>query len=69
MSTTVLVITGGGGVGKTTLSAALAVTAAQHGAATCVITVDPAKRLADALGVESLGNGPGPHFVFAHGKK
>jgi anion-transporting ArsA/GET3 family ATPase len=58
MSTTVLVITGGGGVGKTTLSAALAVTAAQRGAATCVITVDPAKRLADALGVESLGNQP-----------
>lgn len=58
MSTEVLVITGGGGVGKTTLSAALAVTAARRGAQTCVITVDPAKRLADALGVESLGNRP-----------
>ena len=58
MSTQVLVITGGGGVGKTTLSAALAVTAAQRGVRTCVVTVDPAKRLADALGVDSLGNHP-----------
>jgi anion-transporting ArsA/GET3 family ATPase len=58
MSTEVLVITGGGGVGKTTLSAALAVTAARHGVRTCVVTVDPAKRLADALGVDSLGNHP-----------
>jgi anion-transporting ArsA/GET3 family ATPase len=58
MSPQVLVITGGGGVGKTTLSAALGVGAAQRGLRTCVITVDPAKRLADALGVESLGNHP-----------
>ncbi len=58
MSTQVLVITGGGGVGKTTLSAAIGVGAAQRGLRTCVITVDPAKRLADALGVESLGNHP-----------
>ena len=58
MSTKVLVITGGGGVGKTTLSAALAVGAARRDIRTCVVTVDPAKRLADALGVESLGNHP-----------
>lgn len=58
MSTKVLVITGAGGVGKTTLSAALAVTAARNGTRTCVITVDPAQRLADALGIESLSNHP-----------
>lgn len=58
MTTQVLVITGAGGVGKTTISAALAVTAAQRGLRTCVITVDPARRLADALGVETLGNLP-----------
>ncbi len=58
MSTKVLVITGAGGVGKTTLSAALAVTAARKGISTCVVTVDPARRLADALGVERLGNHP-----------
>lgn len=58
MSTNVVVITGGGGVGKTTLSAALAVGAARRNLQTCVVTVDPAKRLADALGVETLGNHP-----------
>lgn len=60
MSARVLVITGAGGVGKTTLSAALAVTAARNGLRTCVITVDPAQRLADALGIESLSNLPEP---------
>ena len=58
MSTGVIVITGGGGVGKTTLSAAMAVGAARRNLRTCVVTVDPAKRLADALGVETLGNHP-----------
>jgi len=43
---------GGGGVGKTTSSAALAVHLARGGARTLVITVDPARRLADALGAE-----------------
>jgi anion-transporting ArsA/GET3 family ATPase len=60
VSTRVLVITGAGGVGKTTLSAALGVTAARNGFRSCVITVDPAQRLADALGIESLGNLPEP---------
>jgi len=60
MSTRVLVITGAGGVGKTTLSAALGVTAARHGLITCVMTVDPARRLANALGLESLDNHPEP---------
>jgi len=60
MSTKVLVITGAGGVGKTTLSAAIGVAAARRGLRTCVMTVDPARRLADALGLESLDNHPEP---------
>ena len=59
MSRAVLVA-GAGGVGKTTLSAALAVAAAREGLDTLVLTVDPARRLADALGIERLGNAPTP---------
>ncbi len=57
-----LVVTGAGGVGKTTISAAVATTAARAGWRTLVVTVDPAKRLATALGVE-LGSEPStdPH--------
>ena len=61
--TRALLVTGGGGVGKTTLSAALAVTAARHGAETLVVTVDPARRLADALGLDKLGAEPSRHDV------
>jgi anion-transporting ArsA/GET3 family ATPase len=46
-----ILITGGGGVGKTTVSAALAVVAARNGLETLVMTVDPARRLAGALGI------------------
>lgn len=53
-----ILVTGAGGVGKTTVSAALAVSLAQQGYETLVITVDPAKRLANALGVHSLGGEP-----------
>jgi anion-transporting ArsA/GET3 family ATPase len=60
MTRTVLV-TGAGGVGKTTFSAALAVTAARRGVRTLVVTVDPARRLASALGVADLGDEPQPH--------
>ncbi|HET9261043.1 MAG TPA: ArsA-related P-loop ATPase [Acidimicrobiia bacterium] len=60
MTETVLV-TGAGGVGKTTFSAALAVTCARRGARTLVVTVDPARRLATALGVADLGSEPQPH--------
>jgi anion-transporting ArsA/GET3 family ATPase len=56
----VLLVTGGGGVGKTTLSAALAVTAARQGVRTLVVTIDPARRLATALGLEHLGSEPSP---------
>lgn len=58
--TRALVVTGAGGVGKTTISAALAVTAARQGKRTIVLTVDPARRLTSALGIE-LGNEPVPH--------
>ena len=54
----VVVCVGTGGVGKTTLSAALALGAARQGRRTLVLTIDPARRLADALGVEALGNEP-----------
>ncbi len=60
MTRTVLV-TGAGGVGKTTVAAAMAVTAARRGMRTLVVTVDPARRLAAALGVEDQGNEPQPH--------
>ncbi len=56
-----ILVTGGGGVGKTTLSAALAVSAARRGIRSLVVTVDPARRLADALGVDSIGSEPTPH--------
>jgi anion-transporting ArsA/GET3 family ATPase len=55
---TVIVCAGPGGVGKTTVSAALALEAARLGRRACVITVDPARRLADALGVAALSNVP-----------
>ncbi len=52
----ILVCCGPGGVGKTTVAAALAVEGARRGRRTVVVTIDPAKRLADALGLESLTN-------------
>ncbi len=54
----VIVCCGSGGVGKTTVSATFALAAARMGRRSCVVTVDPARRLADALGVESLPNTP-----------
>jgi anion-transporting ArsA/GET3 family ATPase len=50
----VVVVVGAGGVGKTTLSAALGVAAAQRGRRALVLTVDPARRLANALGLRSI---------------
>jgi len=53
----IVVACGPGGVGKTTTSAAVAASAAvRSGAKVLVLTVDPAKRLADALGIAGLGN-------------
>jgi anion-transporting ArsA/GET3 family ATPase len=57
-TTRVIVCCGSGGVGKTTTSAALAVRAAERGRRVVVLTIDPAKRLAQALGLEILGNEP-----------
>jgi anion-transporting ArsA/GET3 family ATPase len=52
----VVVCCGTGGVGKTTTAAVLAITAARRGRDAVVVTIDPAKRLADTLGLASLGN-------------
>ncbi len=54
----IIVCTGSGGVGKTTLSAAIAVRAAEMGRRTIVCTIDPARRLAQSLGLDELGNEP-----------
>ncbi len=54
----VIVCTGSGGVGKTTTAAVMALHAAELGRKACVVTIDPAKRLADALGLEALSNSP-----------
>jgi anion-transporting ArsA/GET3 family ATPase len=52
----VVICAGSGGVGKTTTSAAIAAGLAARGLKVCVLTIDPAKRLADSLGLEELGN-------------
>jgi anion-transporting ArsA/GET3 family ATPase len=54
----VCVCGGSGGVGKTTTSAAIALGMAARGAKVAVVTIDPARRLATALGLEELGNEP-----------
>ena len=56
----ILVCAGPGGVGKTTTAAALGVIAGRLGRRTLVSTIDPAPRLADALGVKDLGADPRP---------
>jgi anion-transporting ArsA/GET3 family ATPase len=52
----VCICAGSGGVGKTTISAAIATGMAARGLKVCVLTIDPAKRLADSLGLEEVGN-------------
>ena len=59
--TQTLLVTGAGGVGKTTVAAAVGVLAARRGLRTLVVTVDPAQRLASALGIADLGDEPQPH--------
>ncbi len=54
----IVVCCGSGGVGKTTVSAAFALEGARRGRRTCVVTIDPAKRLANALGLDALANVP-----------
>ncbi|WP_107653766.1 ArsA family ATPase [Nocardia suismassiliense] len=54
----VIVCCGSGGVGKTTTAAAIALRAAEQGRKVVVLTIDPARRLAQSLGVADLGNTP-----------
>ena len=54
----VLVTTGAGGVGKTTTAAAIGLAAAHAGRRCLVMTIDPARRLAQALGLDELGSTP-----------
>jgi anion-transporting ArsA/GET3 family ATPase len=56
----VLVLCGAGGVGKTTTAAALALRAALLGRRVLVLTVDPARRLAQAMGIDAGGSTPTP---------
>jgi anion-transporting ArsA/GET3 family ATPase len=58
--TQVVVCCGSGGVGKTTTSAALALRAAERGRKVVVLTIDPARRLAQSMGIEKLDNVPRP---------
>src|ERR1700727_4054725 len=54
----VLLCCGARGVGKTTTAGAMALRAAEYGRTVVVLTIDPAKRLAQALGINDLGNSP-----------
>jgi anion-transporting ArsA/GET3 family ATPase len=56
----VVICTGAGGVGKTTVAAAVAVGLAADGRRVALVTIDPARRLAEALGLDNLGNDPQP---------
>jgi anion-transporting ArsA/GET3 family ATPase len=56
----ILVCCGSGGVGKTTTAAALALRAAERGRRTVVLTIDPARRLAQSMGLTELDNTPRP---------
>lgn len=56
--TRIVVCCGAGGVGKTTTAAAMALRAAERGRRVAVLTIDPARRLAQALGVQDLDNEP-----------
>ncbi len=58
--TKIIICCGSGGVGKTTTSAAVAVRAAEAGRKVVVLTIDPARRLAQSLGLGELDNTPRP---------
>jgi anion-transporting ArsA/GET3 family ATPase len=58
--TRILVCCGSGGVGKTTIAAAVGLRAAERGRHVVVLTVDPARRLAQSMGLTSLDNTPRP---------
>ena len=59
-TTRIVVCCGSGGVGKTTTAAAVALRAAEKGRTVCVLTIDPARRLAQAMGLTELDNTPRP---------
>jgi anion-transporting ArsA/GET3 family ATPase len=54
----IIICCGSGGVGKTTTAAAFALQAARLGRTACVVTIDPARRLANSLGLDALTNRP-----------
>jgi anion-transporting ArsA/GET3 family ATPase len=54
----IIICGGSGGVGKTTTAAAFALQAARQGRKACVVTIDPARRLANSLGLDALSNQP-----------
>ncbi len=58
--TEIIVCCGSGGVGKTTTAAALGLRAAEQGRKVCVLTIDPARRLAQSMGLTELDNTPRP---------
>ncbi|MFF4578205.1 ArsA family ATPase [Streptomyces sp. NPDC001389] len=58
LETRIIVCCGAGGVGKTTTAAALGVRAAERGRKVVVLTIDPARRLAQSMGIDSLDNTP-----------
>ncbi|GAA2921532.1 ArsA family ATPase [Streptomyces enissocaesilis] len=57
-ATRIIVCCGSGGVGKTTTAAALGVRAAERGRKVVVLTIDPARRLAQSMGIDALDNTP-----------
>jgi anion-transporting ArsA/GET3 family ATPase len=59
-TTQIVVCCGSGGVGKTTTAAAVALRAAEKGRTVCVLTIDPARRLAQSMGLTELDNTPRP---------
>jgi anion-transporting ArsA/GET3 family ATPase len=66
----IVICAGPGGVGKTTTAAAVAMGMAERGLRVAVVTIDPARRLANALGLDVLGNDPkliDPRRFSAHG--
>ena len=56
----IVICAGAGGVGKTTVSAVVALGLAARGRRVAVVTIDPARRLSEVLGLEALGNEPQP---------
>ncbi|MEP6629803.1 MAG: ArsA-related P-loop ATPase, partial [Lapillicoccus sp.] len=59
-ATDIIVCCGSGGVGKTTTAASLALRAAEQGRRVVVLTIDPARRLAQSMGLTELDNTPRP---------